>query len=132
MFSLAIKRFLKYSSIGISTFLLDLLLLGFLIEFLKVNYLLASGTSFLIAVSVNYVLSVRYVFRGSQRNAGSGYVNFLLIAGAGALLVVGGMYVLVEWFAMTYLTARIVVATLTGLWNYLMNLYVNFKVAGSH
>ncbi|MBP6881491.1 MAG: GtrA family protein [Candidatus Pacebacteria bacterium] len=132
MFSPKIQRFIKYSSIGISTFLLDLCLLWIFIEVLEINYLIAAGVAFLIAVSINYVLSRRYVFRDTLRSVGAGYLNFLIIAGFGLLLVVGGMYVLVEFLALTAFLARVVIAAVTGLWNYLMNLYVNFKVAGNH
>jgi putative flippase GtrA len=132
MFSPKIQRFIKYSSIGVSTFLFDLCLLWIFIEVLKINYLIAAGVAFLIAVSINYVLSRRYVFRGTLRSVGAGYLNFLIIAGFGLLLVVGGMYVLVEFLALTAFLARVVIAAVTGLWNYLMNLYVNFKVAGNH
>lgn len=127
-----ITRFLKYSSIGVSTFLFDLLLLWLLIEYAGANYLIAAAVAFVIAVSVNYIASRRYVFRGSLRQVGVGYVQFLLIAGAGLCFVVGAMYVLVEHLAVSYVVARIMVAVVTGFWNYLMNLYVNFQVAGRH
>jgi len=128
----AVRRFLKYASVGFSTFALDLALLYSLVEFFSVEHILAAGLAFSLAVSINYVLSRRYVFKGTLREVKTGYVNFIGIASAGLLMVTSGMYVMTYVLSYDYLVARIIVAIVTGFWNYLMNLYVNFKVAGKH
>lgn len=132
MFSPTIQRFLKYSGIGVCTFLFDLLLLYIFIDVYGIDPLISAGVAFVIAVSVNYVVSRHFVFSGTMRSVGTGYANFIAIASTGLLIVVGGMYVLVEILAIHYAISRIIVAGITGFWNYLMNLYVNFKVAGKH
>jgi len=129
---LALVRFFKYSLVGGLTFILDLLLLYLFIDLFHLNYVVASGLAFVIAVSLNYLLSRKYVFKNSQRNLNEGYANFLLIATVGLLAVTGGMYVLVTLHGIHYAVSRIIVASITGFWNYLMNLFVNFKVAGEH
>lgn len=126
----AAKRFLKYSVVGISTFLLDLFLLFALTDVFAIHYLYSAGIAFLISISLNYRLSRRYVFKGSARDVSVGYINFILIALVGLGFVIGGMYVLVSVFSLSYFVSRICIAGVTGIWNYLMNLYVNFKVAG--
>ena len=123
-------RFLKYSSVGVSTFLFDLFLLYFFIDFLKIYYVYATATAFGIAVSINYVLSRRFVFHGTLRSAHAGYVIFILIALVGLGSVTGLMVFFVEVLHMNYFPSRIIIAGMVGMWNYLMNLYVNFKVAG--
>lgn len=125
-----LRRFLKYLGVGCSTFLLDLLLLVLFIDLLGINHLLAAALAFLIAVSINYAISRAFVFKGTLRQVGSGYAIFLCIAGMGLALVVVGMYVLTDLFGIHYLIARICIASIVGFWNYLMNLFVNFKVAG--
>lgn len=128
----ALQRFFKYSAVGLSTFLFDLCLLYLFIEVWSINYVLAAGLAFMIAVSVNFVMSRRYVFVGSLRSVPASYLNFLLIVGIGLLVVMGGMYVLVAVMGQSYALSRVVLAAVTGFWNYLMNLFVNFKVAGKH
>ncbi|PZN82287.1 MAG: hypothetical protein DM484_06785 [Candidatus Methylumidiphilus alinenensis] len=123
-------RFLKYSSVGVSTFLFDLFLLYFFIDFLKIYYVYATATAFGIAVSINYVLSRRFVFHGTLRSAHAGYGIFILIALVGLGAVTGLMVFFVEVLHMNYFPSRIIIAGMVGMWNYLMNLYVNFKVAG--
>jgi putative flippase GtrA len=127
-----IKRFIKYSSVGVSTFVFDLLLLYILTDFLDLHYITAAGAAFIVAISLNYFLSHKYVFKGSARTIQSGYINFLGIALIGLLLVMGGMYVMVSILGFNYIISRIGIAGLTGFWNYLINLFLNFNVAGKH
>jgi len=83
-----------------------------------------------MAFSINYGLSRRYVFTGTLRSVGAGYVIFVLIGCAGLLMVGSLMYALVDFVGLNYIVSRIIIAAIVGLWNYFMNLYVNFKVAG--
>ncbi len=125
-------RFFKYWLAGSSTFLLDLLLLFIFVDYFGASYVSAASASFLIAVSVNYFISRKFVFKGTLQSVGKGYVNFILIALAGLVIIAVGMYVLTSILTVHYLLARVTIAGMTGLWNYLMNLYVNFKVAGKY
>lgn len=61
-------RFCKYSAIGISTFVLDLALLVLFTDIFDIHYVISAGLAFLLAVSMNYSLSRRYVFVGSERS----------------------------------------------------------------
>jgi len=127
-----IVRFAKYTSVGFSTFILDLFLLFLLIDILDFQYLIAAAAAYLFAVSANYLISRRYVFVQTKRSFTHGYAGSLAIAGAGMVLVVVLMALCVELFGLSHLIARVFVAAIVGFWNYLMNLYVNFKVAGNH
>ena len=127
-----VLRFARYSSVGVGTFLLDLALLFILTDWMHVQYVVATGIAFFFAVSLNYFISRKTVFRGSERSLKSGYFNFIIFALVGMITSMLGMYILVSVFALYYIYARIIVAGFVGMWNYLMNLYVNFKVAGKH
>lgn len=123
-------RLLKYTAVGVTTFLFDLLLLYLFSDHLGMHYALATPLAFGIAISVNYFVSRRFVFRGTLRSVHAGYGIFILIAAVGMAAVTGLMVLFVEVLRLPYLPARVIVAGIVGLWNYLMNLYVNFKVAG--
>ena len=126
------QRLAKYMGISISTFAFDLLLLALFIDLLNVQYVLAAALSFFIAVSINYPLSRAFVFPGTLRSIHAGYAMFLSIAASGIVLVSILMFLIVELTHIDPIHARIIVAGVVGLWNYLMNLYVNFRVAGVH
>jgi len=125
----SVTRFVQYTLVGMSTFALDLFLLFILTDLLRIHYVLSAGLAFLIAISINYFLSRRFVFAGTLRSIHAGYTIFLAISGAGLLLVVVLMYVAVDILNINYLLSRVLIAGIVGIWNYLMNLYVNFKVS---
>jgi putative flippase GtrA len=128
----ATVRFLKYFVVGFSTFLFDLLLLYILTDIVLVNYVLSAGVAFLIAVSVNYYFSRIFVFTQTERRFVSGYYWFIGIAGVGVLMVMSLMFLFVAIFGWPYLISRVLIASVVGVWNYLMNLFFNFNVAGKH
>jgi putative flippase GtrA len=97
-----------------------------------VPYYIATPCSFLIAVSGNYLLSRRFVFKGTQRSWHRGYIYFAVVALLGAGVTTILMIGLVSWLGVYFLVARTIVAGLVGMANYLFNLYVNFKVVGVH
>ena len=124
------KRVIKFVTVSGMTFALDLLLLYVLIDVFLWNYILATGVAFAASVSLSYFPDRRWVFAGTLRSVHAGYVVFMEIACVGIVIAMAGMSVLVGRFHLHYLDARIIIAGMVGLWNYLMNLYVNFKVAG--
>ena len=128
---LRFKRFSRYTVIGFSTFLFDLSLLWVQAEVFRIYYLCAVAFSFLIAVSLNYFLSRRWVFKGSQRKVALGYLYFLKTALAGLMITVFLMWAFTTATHGPYLIIRIIVAGIVGTGNYLANLYLNFKVAGN-
>lgn len=101
-------------------------------QYLGVPYYVSTPLALLIAVSVNYVFSRAHVFRGTRQSVHRGYLNYLLLAAAGAAVITGAVYLLVTYLHLGYLVARVLVGIVTGIGNYLANLYWNFRVAGSH
>jgi putative flippase GtrA len=128
----ALIRFLEYATIGTSTSALDFYFLWVLTSQFGVHYLISSGVMFLIAATLDYLADRHFVFSNSKRDAEMGYLYFLAILGAGLVMTLLAMAVMVEIFNMNYIVSRILVAGAVGMWSYLMNLYVNFKVAGKY
>ncbi len=121
------RRLLRYSAFSSLTFVFDLALLFTLTEFGGFNYLVSASIAFLLAITGNYLLARRFVFVGSTRGTYLGYLYFLLIAFVGLGIINAGLFMMVEWFGLHYLTARIMIALLAGAWNFLMNMFVNFR-----
>ena len=59
-------QFLKFSVVGITSFLIDYGLFLLLTYAFGVFYIAASTTSFIVSTVYNYVLSMRYVFQGKE------------------------------------------------------------------
>lgn len=125
-------RFMRYAAVGISTLAFDLVLLYVLTEYVGIPYYIGTPLAFLVAVSINYLISRRLVFKGTARNHTTGYTYFIIIALVGATATTTGVAFLVQYGHLYYLLARVLVAGFVGVGNYLANLFFNFKVVGHH
>lgn len=128
----AALRFLRYTLVGGSTLLFDLALLYLITTYLAVPYYIATPLAFLVAVSINYVVSRRFVFRGTERGHVHGYSYFITAALVGAGITTLGVTVLVAYAGLYFMLARVLTACVVGIGNYLFNLFYNFKVVGVH
>lgn len=127
-----VNRFLRYAGVGVSTLAFDLVLLYAATSVIGIPYYLSTPACFLIAVSINYFISRRHVFTGTERTVRRGYTYFMAFALLGALATTSLVALLVTFAHLYYLFARVFVAGVVGMSNYLFNLYLNFKVAGEH
>lgn len=125
-------RFLRYLTVGISTFLFDMLLIWIATSLFGVPYYISTPVAFWIALTINYALSRKYVFTGTERRVHHGYAFYIAGGIFGGLLITSAVAFLVEGLGLHYLIARCLVSACVGLGGYIFNLYINFKVAGQH
>lgn len=123
-------RFARYAIVGTATFLIDFLLLWVFVELVHIHYIVSTALAFIIGVSFNYFLSRRWVFKHSTQTHIAGYLYFLKFAAIGMTTIVVLMWVVKEYTDIHYLIARVLIAGIVGIANYVANLYFNFKVAG--
>ncbi|MEK7613832.1 MAG: GtrA family protein [Patescibacteria group bacterium] len=132
MISLGVRerRFLRYVAISGTTFLFDLALLWVFVEAFDMHYLLATALALLIAVSLNYLVSRRWVFQLTERKFSHGYFYFIKFALIGMTATTGLMWMVTSYTMLHFLVGRTIVALFVGSANYVLNLYLNFKVVG--
>ena len=121
-------RLLQYTFVGGGTFLIDLSLIYILKTFLAAPDSLAIGLGFLTAISINFIISYHFVFNGTKQTKSKGYIYFLTIAGAGLAVVTVGTLSISTTFGISIYFARILIAGLVGLINFLLNNFFNFKM----
>lgn len=122
------SRLLKYSGVGFGTFLLDLAIVALLAYSVGIPYPYAVAIGFFTGISINYLISYFWVFKGTTRNKYAGYIIFLSIAFGGVILITASTTFLVETLALPLLIARTMVAGVIGCINFLLNTFFNFKV----
>jgi putative flippase GtrA len=125
-------RFARYALVGVSTFGADLTLCLMLHHWLLVPYPIAVAVGFYAGMTGNYLISRRFVFRGTARRLWQGYGYFALFALAASLLTSTLTSALVAGAGLSLLLARVLVAGPVGVLNYLINLRYNFMVQGQH
>lgn len=112
--------------ISCAAFLLDLLLLWGFVEHLEIAKLPAAAIAFLIATSVHYGFCRSWIFKGTTRGAGEGYVYFLVNAVVGLLLTLTLFWAFMA-IGLHYLLARIISSLFAGLTVFLLNAVFSFR-----
>ncbi len=121
-------RFVKYSSVGLATFALDMGIIFLLTQILSLHYALATSIGFLIGLSINYLITYHYVFTGTQRKKLDGYVIFILFGLLGMTFITSFTVLLVETFGMQFFIARCIVGAVLGTVGFFVNALFNFKM----
>lgn len=122
------KRFGKYVILSAVIFPLEVGFLFLITEYFHIHYVIATVVAFVSAVTLHYFAATRWIFHGSTRALGTGYVYYLGIAACGLAFVSLLMYVCVEVLTLNYVLSRIIVGAVVGMWGYLMNVFLNFQV----
>lgn len=113
--------------VSTGVFLFGLALMAVLVELLGVDAVVASGIGFLAATSLHYALGRSWIFRGTERPFASGYVFFIANALVGLALTMGLMAIFLQFTALHYLVARVLVSVVAGLVVFVLNAVWNFR-----
>ena len=112
-------QMLKFMLVGVSSFVIDYAVLWILKEYCDFGYLMASFIAFTVALIYNYILSMRYVFKGrrdmSKRRQ---FLVFLLLSVVGLIINQYVMQSFVESFHWHYMLAKIVASNVVTAWNF--------------
>ena len=117
----------RFIIIGGFTALLDFLTLFILTDFVKVNYLLSAAIGFILGSSVNYLLSIKWVFtRGKFKTYTSEFSIFILFTFFGLLLNQLIMYIGTGLLFYLYLYSKVIALIFVTAFNFLTKKYIVF------
>jgi len=119
MIDKTIKQFVKFSIVGVSNTLINLLVLFILTDFFHVYYIISAVFAFIVAVTNSFILNTIWTFKEKiKHKAKEKYVKFFIISVLALLANLLILYAFVEYFNMHYLIAQII-----GIIN---NVIINF------
>lgn len=121
-------QLIRYTFVGGAAFAFDFGVYALGIYILDMHYLLAAALGFLFGLTVNYTLSVFWVF--SERKLSNPLAEFLIFTAIG-LIGIGLteilLYALVEFAGAGYIAARLITAVVVYLWNFFARKYGLFN-----
>ncbi|PHU36807.1 GtrA family protein [Agathobacter ruminis] len=115
-----IYQIARFSAVGVTCFAVDYGLLIILTEFTSLEYFNSSAISFILSTLLNYVLSMRFVFRGKEgmnRWAEMGIFIALSLIGLGLNQMI--MWIVVEQMMVYYLFAKILASIIVSVFNFI-------------
>jgi putative flippase GtrA len=117
----------RNTAASIVAFTIDIAILWLLVELTPVTYLPAAAIGFLIAMSVQYVISRIWVFPDSDQGIAKGYAYFLVNAGVGLVITLAVFAAFIWWVEIHYLLARLIASAVAGIAVFFLNAVFNFK-----
>jgi len=114
-----VTQLAHFGVIGACTVALDFGLLYVLVNVAHVNYFLSAMVSFTTASTLNYLLSVEYVFLAGRFGRASEFTIFMVTTGVGLGLNQLTMWALVGIAGINYLLAKCASLTIVTCWNFL-------------
>ena len=113
------QQFLKFAVVGIISFAVDWLLLVFLTDACRVDYLVSTSISFLVSVALNYALSVRYVFpHRDDMSRKREFTIFAILSAIGLGLTDVFMFVGVTMLNVAYQAMKVIATFCVTWYNY--------------
>ena len=114
-----IIQFIKFSAVGVAATLVDITGLFLLKEVAGMGVLLSSGISFSFSVVVNYLLSMRFVFEGKDKNKGREFVVFVILSGIGLGLNQFIMWAGSNFTCLYYMWVKVIATIIVLLYNFI-------------
>ena len=115
-------QFVKFGLVGCITFVIDYVLMIVLTEFTPIVYIASCGISYTVATIVNYLLSLRFVFRAGdprERNLLKEGIFFVILGLIGLGLTELIMYITVETIGIFYALAKILATCIVSVYNFI-------------
>lgn len=114
----SLKQIFNFVLVGTLAFAVDYFILIILTEYARISYLIAAGLSFSISVIVNFLLSMRFVFKAKDKSTREQFVIFISTSVIGLVLNEIGLWIFVELLSIDYRLAKIVMAAIVMLFNF--------------
>ena len=121
------SQFVRFLLAGGFSALVDFLLLVLLVEVFSVYYLVASGTSFIVGLILNYLVCRTWVFQGGKYRQMIEFLAFCTGGSFGLGLNQIILLLLVGHFSLDYRLSKIISVALVTFWNFVTKKYLIFK-----
>ncbi len=120
-------KIIKYFFVGGVAAVVDISLFIIFAKFLTYNYLLVGALTFLIATLVNYILSIKFVFKSGQKHKKQKEILLVYLVSAFGLafnLVI--LYICHDIIKVELTVSKIIATGVVFFWNYFIRKYFIF------
>ncbi len=122
------SQIIRYLFVGGIAFVADFAAMVATTEGLDLHYSWGATVGFAVGLTVNYLLSIFWVF--SRRSVGDGKLEFLIFALVGVVglgLTQGILWVGEEWLSIDYRIAKLAAVVLVLAWNFSARKFLLFR-----
>ena len=112
-------QLIKFAIVGVIAAFVDVGVLVTLKELLHVDVLLASAISFCASVTINYILSMSFVFKGKNQSKLKDCIIFVFLSIGGLLLNQLILWIGVKFMSMYYLIVKLLAMVIVPVYNFI-------------
>lgn len=113
-----ILQLFKFAIVGVIAAIVDVGVLVLLKEKLFVDVLLASSISFCVSVTVNYLLSMTFVFKSKKQNKIKEFILFILLSIGGLGLNQFILWLGIKFTSIHYLIVKFLAMVIVPVYNF--------------
>lgn len=118
----------RYTLVGGTAFIVDFGLLYVLVEWCRMHYLAAATASFIAGLTVNYLLSMSWIFSSPKyENRMTEFMLFALTGVAGLGINELAMYLLTDVSELHYMLSKTVATAIVFIWNFTVRRALLFR-----
>lgn len=118
----------RYTFVGGFAFLIDFGTLYIMTEYCKIHYLISAGVAFIFGLTINYFLSVKWVFSSrTMRNRLLEFLLFTVIGLIGLVLNEFFLWILTDILLIYYLLSKIITTIIVYFWNFFARKVILFN-----
>ena len=129
------NQFVRFAMVGSSGVFVNLAVYSSFIYLLEVHYLLAATFSFLIAMSSNFVLNLRWTFKTHRQGIkaiGDQYLRYAMVTMISYGINIAVLWILVDFWNWHKVLAQLIAIGITTLSNFLGSKLWAFKLNSNH
>ena len=113
-----IIQLIKFGIVGVIATVVDFGVLMFLKELMHIDVLVASAVAFSVSVIANYILSMLFVFKGSENGKLKELIIFVALSICGLLINQFIMWIGTEMLAVYYIWVKIFACIFVPIYNF--------------
>ena len=112
-------QLIKFAIVGLIAAFVDVGVLIALKELMNVDVLLASAISFCVSVTVNYILSMSFVFKGKKQSKLKEFIIFVFLSVGGLCLNQIILWIGVNFTSVYYLIVKFLAMIIVPIYNFI-------------
>ncbi len=122
-------QFFRYAFVGGWATIADWGVFALFNEIVRLHYLISAPIAFLMGLTVNYLLSKKFVFSTENSNhlASTEFAAYGIIGIIGLLMTMVIMWILTEFAGLLPIISKIIATAIVLVWNFLARKFVLYK-----
>jgi len=121
------QKFIRFSISGGIATVIDVSLLYFFTDIIGIWYLVSAILSFIVGSITHYLISRCWVFKSNSERQVKEFLSFFSIHTGNLIISIILLYLLVEYFHLWYILAKILTVAITVFTNFALQKKITFK-----